>query len=75
MSQYFMVLQRLCLPAQHPLVVMFQIKTLNELHCPSERELTLCDSLLSAEVLPGSLWVMGQRARVLFHVNGDNLTS
>ncbi|KAG5639394.1 hypothetical protein H0H81_002926 [Sphagnurus paluster] len=38
---------------------MFQIKTLNELHNPSEHELGLCDRLLSQEFFPNSLWGSG----------------
>lgn len=49
---------------------MFQIKTLNELHNPSEHELGLCDRLLSHYLFPNSLWVMSLRACVLYHLHG-----
>jgi len=54
----------------HPLVRMFQVKTLNELHNPSENDLGLCDKLLSEEFFPNSLWVMSLRACVLYHLHG-----
>jgi anaphase-promoting complex subunit 8 len=49
---------------------MFQVKTLNELHNPSENELGLCDRLLSEELFPSSLWIMSLRACVLYHLHG-----
>ncbi|KAF8893805.1 hypothetical protein BD779DRAFT_1669341 [Infundibulicybe gibba] len=57
------------LPATHPLVHMFQIKTLNELHSPSEHELGLCDRLLNQNFFPNSVWVMSLRACVLYHLH------
>ncbi|KDR75845.1 hypothetical protein GALMADRAFT_97777 [Galerina marginata CBS 339.88] len=57
------------LPSDHPLVQLFQIKTLNELHNPSEHELQLCDRLLSPGFFPNSIWAMSLRACVLYHVH------
>ena len=64
------LLQLIPLPLTHPLVQFFQIKTLNELHNPSENELQLCDRLLRPEFFPNSLWVMSLRACVLYHLHG-----
>ncbi|KAL0956553.1 hypothetical protein HGRIS_002690 [Hohenbuehelia grisea] len=50
----------------HPLVQFFQVKTMNELHSPSENELGLCDRLLSEQYFPNSLWIMSLRACVLY---------
>ncbi|KAF8973218.1 hypothetical protein BDZ97DRAFT_1936102 [Flammula alnicola] len=61
------LLQLIPLPSDHPLVQLFQIKTLNELHNPSEHELQLCDRLLGPDFFPNSLWIMGLRACVLYH--------
>ncbi|KAF9465070.1 hypothetical protein BDZ94DRAFT_1255234 [Collybia nuda] len=63
------LLQLIPLPPTHPLVQMFQIKALNELHNPSEHELSLCDRLLSPDFFPNSLWVMSLRACVLYHLH------
>ena len=49
---------------------MFQIKTLNELHNPSENELQICDRLLGPDFFPNSLWLMAMRAHVLYHLHG-----
>lgn len=49
---------------------MFQIKTLSELHQPTENELALCDRLLSRELFPSSVWLMSLRACVLYHLHG-----
>ncbi|KAJ3554079.1 hypothetical protein NM688_g3293 [Phlebia brevispora] len=57
------------LPSAHPLVQMFQIKTLNSLNNPSENELGLCDKLLHEDRFPGSLWIMSLRACVLYHLH------
>lgn len=59
----------------HPLVQMFQVKTLNELHNPSENEITLCDRLLGQEFFPNSLYVMSLRACVLYHLHGRTSAS
>lgn len=48
---------------------MFQIKTLNELHNPSENEVGLCDRLLGSDYFSGSLWLMTQRATALYHLH------
>ncbi|KAF8664373.1 hypothetical protein AX16_000744 [Volvariella volvacea WC 439] len=57
------------LPPNHPLLILFQIRTLNELHNPSEQELTLCDQLLHQDLFPHSLWIMSLRACVLYHLH------
>ncbi len=49
---------------------MFQIKTLSELHQPTENELALCDRLLSRDLFPSSAWLMSLRACVLYHLHG-----
>jgi anaphase-promoting complex subunit 8 len=49
---------------------MFQIKTLNELHNPSENELQICDRLLGPDFFPNSLWLMAMRAHALYHLHG-----
>ena len=49
---------------------MFQVKTLNIFHSPSDNELGLCDRLLGEELFPRSLWIMSLRAGVLYHMHG-----
>lgn len=49
---------------------MFQIKTLSELHQPTEGELALCDRLLGQDFFPNSVWLMSLRACVLYHLHG-----
>ncbi|KAJ7287468.1 hypothetical protein C8J57DRAFT_1283989 [Mycena rebaudengoi] len=61
------LLPLLPLPATHPLVQLFQIKTLNELQTPSETEVSLCDQLLAPDCFPNSLWIMGLRACTLYY--------
>ncbi|KAJ7045580.1 hypothetical protein C8F04DRAFT_1065361 [Mycena alexandri] len=61
------ILPLLPLPATHPLVQLFQIKTMNELQIPSDNELSLCEQLLSPNFFPGSLWVMSLRACALYY--------
>ncbi|KAI6046221.1 hypothetical protein EDC04DRAFT_3016435 [Pisolithus marmoratus] len=56
-------------PANHPLVQMFQVKTMNELNSPTENELALCDHLLGDDYFRGSPWVMCLRACVLYHLH------
>lgn len=51
---------------------MFQIKTLSELHQPTENELALCDRLLSQDYFPDSVWLMSLRACVLYHLHGQS---
>lgn len=51
---------------------MFQVKTLNELHNPSDNELTICDHLLTEDYFPKSLWIMSLRACVLYHLHGSS---
>ncbi|KAF9450423.1 TPR-like protein [Macrolepiota fuliginosa MF-IS2] len=63
------LLQLVPLLPTHPLVHMFQVKTLSELHQPTENELALCDRLLSQEFFPGSVWLMSLRACVLYHLH------
>ncbi|TFK44754.1 hypothetical protein BDQ12DRAFT_641682 [Crucibulum laeve] len=63
------LIQLLPLPSTHPLVQMFQIKTVNELHSPTDHELSLCDELLGPEYFPGSLWLMSTRASILYHLH------
>ncbi|PPQ62808.1 hypothetical protein CVT24_000502 [Panaeolus cyanescens] len=63
------ILQLIPLHSEHPLVQFFQIKTLNELHNPSDNELMLCDRLLTQDFFPNSLWVMTLRACVLYHLH------
>ncbi|EPT05038.1 hypothetical protein FOMPIDRAFT_1112440 [Fomitopsis schrenkii] len=48
---------------------MFQVKTLNIFHSPSDNELGLCDRLLGEELFPRSLWIMSLRAGVLYHMH------
>lgn len=63
------ILPLLPIPPTHPLVQMFQVKTLNTLHSPTDNELGLCDRLLSEGFFPRSLWVMSLRACVLYHMH------
>jgi anaphase-promoting complex subunit 8 len=72
-SQLSSLLQLLPLIPDHPLIHFFQIKTLNELHNPSEHELQLCDRLLGHEFFPNSLWIMSLRACVLYHLHGTSI--
>ncbi|KAH9935486.1 TPR-like protein [Fomitopsis serialis] len=66
------MLPLLPLPPTHPLVQMFQIKTLNTFHSPTDNELGLCDRLLGEELFPRSLWIMSLRAGVLYHMHDFN---
>ncbi|KAH8996562.1 TPR-like protein [Lactarius hatsudake] len=68
-EELFSLLPLLPIPSVHPLVHLFQIRTLNTLHQPSENELGLCDRLLSPENFSGSLWIMSLRANVLYHLH------
>ncbi|KAJ7178487.1 hypothetical protein C8R43DRAFT_973501 [Mycena crocata] len=61
------ILPLLPFPPTHPLVLMFQVKTMNELHIPSDTEVSLCDQLLGPDFFPGSLWIMSLRACALYH--------
>jgi len=49
---------------------MFQIRTMNELHSPSENELAMCDRLLGDDCFRDSVWVMSLRASALYHLHG-----
>lgn len=68
-EELFSLLPILPMLSIHPLVHLFQIRTLNTLHQPSENELGLCDRLLGPENFPGSLWIMSLRANVLYHLH------
>ncbi|KAI9455322.1 TPR-like protein [Lactarius psammicola] len=59
-EELFSLLPLLPIPSIHPLVHLFQIRTLNTLHQPSENEL---------ENFSGSLWIMSLRANVLYHLH------
>lgn len=63
------LLPLLPLPANHPLILMFQIRTMNELHSPSEHELAMCDRLLGDDCFRDSAWVMSLRACALYHLH------
>ncbi|KAF9529366.1 hypothetical protein CPB83DRAFT_852543 [Crepidotus variabilis] len=63
------LLQIIPVTSDHPLIQLFQIRTLNELHNPSENELQLCDRLLGSDFFPNSLWIMAMRAHVLYHLH------
>lgn len=64
------MLPLLPLPASHPLVLMFQVKTLNSLNSPTDNELALCDRLLSEDFFPRSMWIMALRGNVLYYLHG-----
>jgi len=68
-EELFSLLPLLPIPSTHPLVHLFQIRTLNTLHRPSENELSLCDRLLGPDNFPNSLWIMSLRANVLYHLH------
>ncbi|KAJ7647249.1 hypothetical protein FB45DRAFT_892871 [Roridomyces roridus] len=63
------LLPLLPIPSTHPLVQLFQIKTMNELHNPTDNELILCEQLLGPDYFPGSLWLMSLRACALYHTH------
>ncbi|KAF8844349.1 TPR-like protein [Paxillus ammoniavirescens] len=63
------LLPLLPLTQSHPLVQMFQIRTMNELNSPTENELAMCDRLLGDDFFRGSAWVMSLRACVLYHLH------
>ncbi|ETW80740.1 hypothetical protein HETIRDRAFT_61808 [Heterobasidion irregulare TC 32-1] len=56
-------------PPTHPLVQLFQVRTMNALHQSSENELGLCERLLGTDYFPHSLWIMSLRACVLYHLH------
>ena len=64
------ILPLLSLKLSHPLVQLFQIKVLIELHSPQDTELAACDRLLGDDFFPNSLWIMSLRACVLYHLHG-----
>ncbi|KJA14403.1 hypothetical protein HYPSUDRAFT_49186 [Hypholoma sublateritium FD-334 SS-4] len=57
------------LPMDHPLIQLFQIKTLNDLHNSSEQEIQVCDRLLGSDFFPNSLFIMGLKACALYHMH------
>ncbi|KAI0663596.1 TPR-like protein [Cubamyces menziesii] len=63
------LLPLLPLPSNHPLVLMFQVKTLNSLNSPTDNELGLCDRLLSEDCFPRSMWIMALRGNVLYYLH------
>ncbi|KAJ7072269.1 hypothetical protein C8F01DRAFT_973120 [Mycena amicta] len=63
------LLPLLPLPASHPFVQIFQVKTMNELQAPSDHELGLCDHLLGPDLFPNSLWIMSLRACVFYYTH------
>lgn len=63
------ILPLLPLPTTHPLVQIFQVKTMNELQVPSDHEIGLCEQLLGPSLFPGSLWIMSLRACALYHIH------
>ncbi|KAI0819986.1 TPR-like protein [Trametes gibbosa] len=63
------ILPLLPLSSNHPLVMMFQVKTLNSLNSPSDNELGLCDRLLGEEYFPRSMWIMALRGNVLYYLH------
>ena len=69
-KQLSSLLPLLPLPPSHPLVLMFQVKTLNSLNSPSDNELALCDRLLSEDFFPRSMWIMALRGNVLYYLHG-----
>ena len=67
------LLPLLPLPASHPLLLMFQVKTLNSLNSPTDNELALCDRLLGEDFFPRSMWIMALRGNVLYYLHGTVL--
>ncbi|KAH9929513.1 TPR-like protein [Epithele typhae] len=63
------LLPLLPVPATHPLVLMFQVKTLNSLNSPTDNELSVCDRLLGEDYFPRSMWIMGLRGNVLYYLH------
>ncbi|KAJ7022056.1 hypothetical protein C8F04DRAFT_1049335 [Mycena alexandri] len=61
--------EQIMLAASHPLHQMFMIHMMNSLHTTSAAELEMADRLLSPLFFPRSLWLMGMRANVLFHLH------
>ncbi|KAF9268939.1 TPR-like protein [Marasmius fiardii PR-910] len=60
------------LPQTHPLVQIFQVKTLIDLHIPTDNELSLCDQLVHPDYFPGSLWIMSLKACGFFYMHEFN---
>ncbi|KAF9475766.1 TPR-like protein [Pholiota conissans] len=54
-------------PRDHPLVQIFQIKTLNDLHNAAEHEIQLCDQLLGSDFFPNSTYIMSLKACAYYH--------
>ncbi|KAG7451435.1 uncharacterized protein BT62DRAFT_423667 [Guyanagaster necrorhizus] len=61
-KEYNDVLARIPLLANHPVVYMFRVKMLNDLHLAST-QVQICDNLLGSEFFPASLWVMSMKSR------------
>ncbi|KLO15382.1 TPR-like protein [Schizopora paradoxa] len=53
----------------HPLIQLFQVKVLIELHTPQDTELSVCEQLLGPDFFPNSLWIMSMRACTLYHLH------
>ena len=66
------ILPLLPLPQTHPLVQMFQSKTLIEMHQADENELAIVDGLLGPDFFPASQWLMSMRACVLYQMHGSS---
>ncbi|KAJ7492225.1 hypothetical protein FB451DRAFT_522519 [Mycena latifolia] len=62
-------LQRVMLPASHPLVQMFMVRMMNEFYSATAAELDMCDHLLGPSFFPESLWIMSLRANVLYNLH------
>lgn len=58
------------LDQSHPLIQLFQVKVLIELHSPQDTELAVCEQLLGPDFFPNSLWIMSMRACTLYHLHG-----
>ncbi|KAL0581375.1 Anaphase-promoting complex subunit 8 [Marasmius crinis-equi] len=63
------LLSLLPLPTEHPLVQIFQIKTLVDLHIPTENELSLCEHLTGPDYFHKNLWIMSLRACGFFYLH------
>ncbi|KAF8910365.1 hypothetical protein CPB85DRAFT_1305624 [Mucidula mucida] len=63
-------LQSLCpLPKTHPLMELFHIKTLNDLHAGGDRELTMCAKLLGPDYFPDNPWILALRGCILYYAH------
>ncbi|KAL0072428.1 Anaphase-promoting complex subunit 8 [Marasmius tenuissimus] len=57
------------LSPEHPLVQIFQIKTLVDLHTPTENELSMCEQLTGPDYFHKNLWIMSLRACGYFYLH------